>query len=156
MKEAPRFAFDMIDPETTLEEVWDDASAELASAMPKDYTTEELGRIFDALHDDLLDGSSQLLQVIDTQSGAVAAWLYCRTGIEANGKRGFSVHLLAGKGVDEWIEPLLDCLESFIQYLEYDYFNVHGRLGWKKFIQRRGFEHNFTVFTKVMEMSENG
>ena len=57
----------------------------------------------------------------------------------------------AGDEMDEWLDPLLDVLETYAQDLGCREVEAYGRPGWKKAVAHRGYEQTMIVVRKLVD-----
>ena len=57
---------------------------------------------------------------------------------------------LAGDGLSEWFDPLMDAIEDWARQLGCKYVEEYGRKGWERIGKSRGYERAFTVMRKKL------
>lgn len=57
----------------------------------------------------------------------------------------------AGDEMDQWLDPLLDVLETYARELGCREVEAYGRPGWKKAVAHRGYEQTMIVVRKLID-----
>ena len=64
--------------------------------------------------------------------------------------KALQVCWLAGDGVDEWFEDLMETLENYAEGMNCRQVEVYGRRGWKRLGEARGYQETMSVFRKIV------
>jgi hypothetical protein len=57
---------------------------------------------------------------------------------------------MAGDGMSEWFDPLMDSIEEWARDLSCRYVEEYGRRGWERVGKARGYKHAFSVMRKML------
>jgi len=120
--------------------VWGIASDVLSRAVDRG----DFGYDLEDLLKEILSRRMQLWMVGDGQ-----AWAITQIQVYPRFKE-LLVAYLAGDGLDEWFDDLMDTLEAYARSHQCRHVEVFGRRGWKKIGAQRGYREGLTVLRKKL------
>lgn len=132
----------VIDPIQSVEVLdhWDEVEPLLARVLDR----LDSGRGSEDVLTALQQRKMQLWSVNNWQAACVT-----RLGVLPQWK-ALTVVYLAGDGLSEWFDDLMEVLESFANDHGCKYVDVYGRRGWKKVGAHRGYREAATVMRKQL------
>jgi hypothetical protein len=106
-----------------------------------EYTTQDLYYFFK--YDDM-----KMLAAFDGEVIAV----FATEVIRYPQKLALRLVLGAGGQMDKWAEPLYEAMKAGARKLDADLIEVHGRIGWARYLKKFGAESKYTVMTQKVKL----
>jgi len=96
------------------------------------------------LIDELLSGHAQLWVKRDDAGPVAAAVTTLHTD------RTVHCQLLGGHGIHDWVDDLIASVEAVARPVGVEAFTIEGRVGWERFLGRRGWRKKKVVMELML------
>ena len=135
-------------PPLVFDVVEDDFARLIKPALDMSHGREDLANVTDRIR----TGAYQLWLVFDEDNKAISALV---TRLEEYPiKRMLNFMFIGGAEMSEWHEDLLSVLEIFAREQGCSGFELTGRPGWKKFLQKQGWDTPYVVCERMFALEE--
>ena len=135
-------------PSSVFDVVEQDFAQLISPALEMSHGREDLVNVVERVRSDMY----QCWLVFDENNKPISA-LVTRLE-EYPTKRMLNFMFIGGAEMSDWHEDLLDVLESFAKDNSCSGFELTGRPGWKKFLQKQGWTAPYVVCERMFALEE--